>query len=394
MKQDEWAERLRHHLKDYREEPKRDLWDGIEGALNEAAHRQARVVAIRRWVAAAVIAGLTGVGAYMLWPRQAAEDVKQPTVLAGNNQKQEPSHQDANEIDNEIVVTDSKSIAKPHIAQVVYEESEPDVSIAEEHSQPVEQKVEPQQESTTTQEPTPQQAPTTTKELAPQQDQPYDYQPRAFGRAMRYHHRVTMGLYASAGFGGYNNRNGVRMSQSLLSNFAMTRGDVPYLAGYEERQSHDQPISFGLTFSYPLTRKLSISSGVVYTKLNSDFTSTMRDNQIHRHQTLHYVGVPLNVQYNLWQWSGLHVYLAAGGQADWNVEAKANTDGVDQEMKKDDMQWSVGGSLGVQYNVVPQLGIYAEPGIKYYFDNGSRVSNFFKDKPTDFNLQLGLRVNF
>ena len=79
---------------------------------------------------------------------------------------------------------------------------------------------------------------------------------------------------------------------------------------------------------------------------------------------------------------------------DWNVAAKANTDGVDQKMDKDRMQWSIGGSLGVQYHIVPQVGLYAEPGIRHYFNNGSSISNFYKDKPTNFNLQLGLRFDF
>ena len=50
-------------------------------------------------------------------------------------------------------------------------------------------------------------------------------------------------------------------------------------------------------------------------------------------------------------------------------------------------------NLGIQYDIIPQLGLYAEPGIKYYFDNGSRLQTFFKDKPTNFSLQLGLRWN-
>ena len=62
-------------------------------------------------------------------------------------------------------------------------------------------------------------------------------------------------------------------------------------------------------------------------------------------------------------------------------------------MSKDRMQWSIGGSLGVQYNILPQLGVYAEPGVRHYFDNGSNVSNFFKDKPTAMSLQLGMRYN-
>ena len=68
-------------------------------------------------------------------------------------------------------------------------------------------------------------------------------------------------------------------------------------------------------------------------------------------------------------------------------------DGLDQEIEKDRVQWSIGGALGVQYNIIPQLGLYAEPGIKYYFDNGSHIRNYFKYRPTNFNLQIGLRLN-
>jgi hypothetical protein len=208
------------------------------------------------------------------------------------------------------------------------------------------------------------------------------------------HSHIGINLYASAGTGGFSGRNGVMMSPTLQQQFARTRGDQPYLVDYEERQSHDQPVSFGLSLSYPLTNRLSVTAGVVYTKLTSDFLILMPRHQIHRQQKLHYVGIPLNLHFRIWQWRGFSTYLSAGGQAEWNVKAEANTDGVDQEMKKDRMQWSVGGSLGLQYNLLPQLGVYAEPGIRHYFDNGSSIRNFYKDKPTNFNLQLGLRFQF
>ena len=375
MKQDEWAERLRHHLEDYREEPKRNLWEGIEGALDKTSHRQARVVAIRHWMAAAVIAGLVIVGTYLLW-QQPIEENNHPSELVATSSQPEQTKQDT-----------YNTLPK----------SEPVVPTTKEQPQPMEEKAEPVQESPsatpTDQTPTNQNP---TEIQTPVQHHPHYELPQPIESETKPYkrHHLTMGLYASATASGYNSRNGVLMSQSMLSNYAMTRGEIAFLVGYEERQSHDQPISFGLTFSYPLTKKLSVSSGIVYTKLNSDFTTIMQDNQIIRHQTLHYVGVPLNIQVALWQWNNLNVYLAAGGQIDWNIKAKANTDGVDQEMKKDRMQWSVGSSFGIQYNVMPQLGIYAEPGFRHYFDNGSNVSNFFKDKPTDFNLQLGLRYNF
>jgi hypothetical protein len=181
---------------------------------------------------------------------------------------------------------------------------------------------------------------------------------------------------------------------SIVTTGSITRvGEVFYLAGYEEQQKHLQPISIGLTVNYPLTDKLSISSGVVFTKQQSDFTFTMRYQQIIKNQTLYYLGVPLSVNYRLWSYKGLNVYTSVGGQADWNISMKLRTNGAEQKTEKDNLQWSVNGSLGIQYNLIPQVGLYAEPGVKYYFDNGSRVQNFFKDKPTHFNLQVGLRFN-
>ena len=213
--------------------------------------------------------------------------------------------------------------------------------------------------------------------------------------------QVSVNLYAMNGFGSHTDSNGVRMSDELANRYysiattgSLTRaGEVVYLAGYEERQKHQQPISIGLTASYPLTDKLSISSGVVFTKQQSDFTFAMRHQQIDKNQTLYYLGVPLNVNYRLWSYKGLNVYASVGGQADWNISMKLQTNGAEQKTEKDDLQWSINGSLGIQYNLIPQVGLYAEPGVKYYFDNGSKVQNYFKDKPTCFNLQIGLRFN-
>lgn len=85
-----------------------------------------------------------------------------------------------------------------------------------------------------------------------------------------------------------------------------------------------------------------------------------------------------------------------GGEADFNVKNHTEVEGVtlDQdEVKKDRAQFSGKASVGVQYDVVPQVGFYVEPGAKYYFDNGSDIENTFKDKKWNFNLQFGLRIN-
>ena len=67
MKQEEWAERLNNHLKDYHQEPTRDLWEDIEASLDKQAKGQTRHIALRRWMMAAAIIGVLFGGAYLMW---------------------------------------------------------------------------------------------------------------------------------------------------------------------------------------------------------------------------------------------------------------------------------------------------------------------------------------
>ena len=66
----------------------------------------------------------------------------------------------------------------------------------------------------------------------------------------------------------------------------------------------------------------------------------------------------------------------------------------DDHLDVKDLQWSVLASLGAQFNITDHLGIYAEPGAIYYFDDGTDVSTIRKEKPFNINLQIGLRFGF
>ena len=385
MKQNNWAERLETHLKTYRKEPKRDLWEGIEASLDKQAKQKARFVFLRRYMAAAALIGAIFGGAWLFWPQEQTERMGELTGIAPSGSS-DTNQSETVPVDSEVHFTIG---TVPIVRKTTVMADSQGANTSSEEL--------PTSEGTkgsgTTASPEPVQEPQPIMEAGPAPKEgtkvPDPFVPSRSPR------RLKMNLYASAGSGNYNNSNGVLMSPSMLKQFTGTRGSEgeAWLAGYEERQHHNQPVSFGLSVSYPLSDRFAITTGVVYTKLNSDFYSLMPHAQIHRHQTLHYVGVPLNIQFRFWQWRGLNAYLSVGGEADWNVKAEANTDGIDQSMRKDRMQWSVGGSLGLQYNIMPQLGLYVEPGVRHYLDNGSDVVNFFKDKPTSFNLQFGLRLN-
>lgn len=174
--------------------------------------------------------------------------------------------------------------------------------------------------------------------------------------------------------------------QSVLSNAPLQ------LADYSQTKHHYHPMSFGLSVGYNLTPRLTLTTGMVYTYASSDFTSSAAGDDIIETQRLHYIGVPLNLKYKVWGNNAIHTYAIAGCQADFNVSAKMQTGDITTDADKDRTQWSVGGAVGIQYNIIPRMGIYAEPGVRYYIDNKSSVETIFKEKKLNFNLQLGVRV--
>lgn len=175
-------------------------------------------------------------------------------------------------------------------------------------------------------------------------------------------------------------------------NFFMTAMLQSRSSFYAEAKHH-APLSVGALVGVSVAPRWSLSTGIVYTRVASDFKTFGMDD-FHIHQVLHYVGVPLGVNYEFWRSGVFHAYAMAGAQADFNVKNDTEDSGVKvEDAKRDRVQFSGKASLGVQLDVTPALGIYVEPGAKYYFNNGSNIENTFKDKKWNFNFQFGLRVN-
>ena len=207
------------------------------------------------------------------------------------------------------------------------------------------------------------------------------------------------GVGTSGNMTRYSSTNGIMPVR--YSDVAMAQGSSnaylsaePLQRDCKETTKHNMPVSFGATVSYSLNDRLALTSGLVYTLATSSFEHGTSSNASKDEQTLHYVGIPLTASYTVWSNSWLKTYVNAGGQADFNVSAKVETEGHTTDIDKDRVQLSVGAAAGVQLNVVKQMGVYVEPGVRYYFDNGSNVQTVFKEHPCNFSLQMGLRWNF
>ena len=164
---------------------------------------------------------------------------------------------------------------------------------------------------------------------------------------------------------------------------------------------HYLPVNVGFSLGWEFAPGFSLSAGVDYTCLVSDLSSGTDATRYETRQTLHYLGIPVTLEWSFVQRPRLRAYLYAGGQARKAVYGTSSTryvidsapwEPVIEKIGETPLQWSAGAGAGVEYMLGDKVGLYAEPGLNYYFDNGSPVENVFKSRPLNFNLTLGLRL--
>lgn len=396
MKQEEWIRQLHDKLANHQVEAPEGLWADIEAKLqNQAKPVPARFVSWHRWAAAAsLLIVLSGAGVWWLSQSDGNEVITQTSLkkVAEPLQKQTDGATDLLaqveptevRLNKEQSVTEKKQNKTNAIetAQASGAERVDAEPVADEYKSLSEPVVTDKLGNETKQsEPQPK---LVEKERTVEQELD-----RQIARmATRNKRQVSVAFFANNGIGTHSSSNGVLMNYNPGS----MRLSPIYLVDYKEEQKHHVPVSFGLQVSYPFADRLSLSAGIIFTWQHSEFDYWTYGELTRRKQKLYYQGVSLNLDWRLWKYRKLDVYCGAGVQADWNVSANVETEGVEQDSDRDRLQWSLGGRVGMQYNLSPRFGIYLEPNLKYYFDNGSKVKNYFKDKPANFSLQFGLRL--
>lgn len=456
MSNKDWTSKLRDQMTDYQEPVKHDLWAGIAQSLaqnqpvagengvpeNHPVKRvekepKARVVTLKRWSAAAAAVALLGIGGSYVYLHQ--EDVEQgnaqlaslasseassassaassslsaassslsasssshskqvPLLAADNKSADSMSRQKAASSAASLLSSDYASVPVQSAAPM-NDEGETMVAVASDEVPLVASKYK-------------------SAESAQSQAEPNSSSSYHFSRNSDVA-GVSMKLYAEnlgAGMGNVNSGSNIanRYSDSGVMADPMPgvypdpsvggSNDVDYLmaAAYKALQKspqgkakHHAPVSVGMQIAFGVAPRLSLSTGVVYTRTSSDFYPYAPNNDYNVHQVLHYVGIPVGLNYELWRSGGFHAYVMAGAEAAYNVKNDTDEDGTKkQDAKRDKVQFSGKASLGAQYDISPSVGLYIEPGAKYYFDNGSDIENTFKDKKLNFNLQFGLRFN-
>lgn len=174
----------------------------------------------------------------------------------------------------------------------------------------------------------------------------------------------------------------------------------------QEEYSHKIPVKVGLTARYNITGRIGVETGLTYSILSSSVkigNSETGKNWSTGSQTLHYLGIPLNISFNILNSRYVNIYVTGGGMMEKSISGSIKTDEyVDGKFDRTlttnispkGLQWSVNAAAGIQANILPQLGFFVEPGVSHHFKNSSRVRSIYTDKPTDFSLGFGLRYSF
>ena len=164
--------------------------------------------------------------------------------------------------------------------------------------------------------------------------------------------------------------------------------------------NHYFPISAGLNLTYSfLNDKMAVGLGLNYSYLYSKYEALVdRRYDANVKQSVHYIGVPLNLYYNIVGNEYITFYASLGGmmeralKIDYDVTTISG-EKMDRYITPKGFQWSVNVGVGFEYRFVEFMGIYVDPRLTYYFQEKSQPFTVRSEQPLQFNLELGFRFH-
>ena len=400
MKED-WTKQMKQKLDGHQMTPPAGLWEDISQQMGLDSKPAPKVTFIRRyyWAAAAVVLAIVGFFAFY----QFNGDQDQPQLTALNEpviatqavDKAQPSVS-AEQPTPTIPVHTATS--KPTLLAHTPITPQQDMSKAEtaeaEPQQEEIEVVEMRQEVAETSQESSDETPMVASNYQKQTYLPDVSHPYTTGSKSNDSDKWAIGLSGSNGLLMTAN-NSIQTSREIPHYADFNNNPISYANSNTETQTasdivykHHIPVRFGLSLQYHLNKRLSLLSGISYTYLKSDISSQLFNNQSYK-QTLSYLGIPVGLSWEVWSSQNFHFYLGGSGLLEKCVDASI-TDG---DISQRPWQWSVNASAGAEYIVMRQLGLYLEPSLGYYFDDGSSLQHYYKEHPLVPSLQFGLRLH-
>ena len=162
---------------------------------------------------------------------------------------------------------------------------------------------------------------------------------------------------------------------------------VPVMKRRQESSgtTHETPLSFGVSGRISLSDRLSLTTGLNYTR----YKATISKGIFAYKQTAHYLGIPVRLDLMLVNKKHFDLYLGVGAQADKCIYATYDS----ERLREKEVLFSVNGALGMQVDITQKVGLYFEPDIAWTLNEGTIKTSRY-DNPLTITLRAGLRFNF
>lgn len=420
MKEDRLKD-IRDKMSDYEAEVPQDLWSAIDSAVGR---RQQKKLWIRagRYAAAAVVVAAIGLGIYILQPDSSlvVHSESNPNTRAQASANNAPAVTSADADPGNNSAAEIRASEFEHTPYATLAEAKPVIVEGVEGTSSMQIKsdgeslnVHPVDSNESASEAFTHSLPPISHEV--KQDKTVTYNSRQRDRQQQQEAydsgRLAASLYTTAGTGGTSMQRYTSFGLMGIDPGDANWKDDPYMGmlvtnkGHlaDRRVRHRLPVHAGASIAYRINDRMSVETGVAYSYLSADIHEGSDSYYFAGEQSLHYVGIPVGVRVRAMSWKNFDIYVGAGFEADKCVSGTLKKSYVINGQTRDDghesisirpLQWSVNAGAGVQYNISSMVGIYAEPGLSYYFDNGSNIETIYSEKPLNFNLNIGLRVSF
>lgn len=380
-----WEEQLRRKLEGHKVAPPEGLWEDICKELDVRGHSTNR-----RWYYAVAAALLALAGFFAVYQFNNNNETKELTVKSETiapEKPDAPASEDKvdekfalatinNKVSEEDNLTKSQTPCEP-TSELEPSAPEPEPESDDDLSKDVLQ--EPNSEEPVTET----QAKKSVDNLRTYQLPSSEPSPKRNVTSDRW----SLGLTASGGLLAANNSIGTNLPYyQIVNSYNNSTNQFPYS---QLVWKHRLPVRFGLSVHYQLNDRLSLLSGVSYTYLYSECSIPYT----HYNQKLHYLGIPIGIVWQLWSSGHFRLYLSGSAMLEKCINASFDSYGSEDFDIEKPWQWSLNAAAGAEYSFTPQLGVYLEPSLGYYFDDGSNLEHYYKEHPLAPSISFGLRFN-
>ncbi len=157
------------------------------------------------------------------------------------------------------------------------------------------------------------------------------------------------------------------------------------------------PVNLGVQAQVKVNDLVSVGVGVSYTCLKSKYDGLI-NKKFHRiKQSLHYIGIPVNVYFRLFEKNRFRFYANAGGAIEKGIRASYRVTSYDgtsfsSKAKIDGFQCSANAGFGLEYRFSSPVSLYLEPNVVYFFDSEIPAS-IRTSQPLQVKAEIGFRFH-